>query len=65
MIALFPHIKDNLKNMRQWALNENNLICREISCQNIKTNRYYVDAALDPFTSHGHDGVYKWKNIER
>ncbi len=63
MIALFPHIKDNLKNMSgSEALNENNLICRAIKF--IK-KRYknqigiMCDVALDPFTSHGHDGVYK------
>ena len=44
------------------ALNENNLVCKAI--QLIK-KRYkneigiMCDVALDPYTSHGHDGLLK------
>ncbi|MDA7755980.1 porphobilinogen synthase [Candidatus Pelagibacter sp.] len=63
MIALFPHTKKTMKNeIGTEALNEDNLVCRAI--QYIK-NRYkneigiMCDVALDPYTSHGHDGLIK------
>ena len=60
MIALFPYIPQNKKNkLGTEALNENNLICRALKL--IKKNKKNIgvmcDVALDPFTSHGHDGV--------
>ncbi len=63
MIALFPFTKKNKKNnLGTEALNEDNLVCRAI--QFIK-KRYkneigiMCDVALDPYTSHGHDGLLK------
>ena len=63
MIALFPYTKKIKKNMLGTeALNENNLVCKAI--QFIK-KRYkddigiMCDVALDPYTSHGHDGLLK------
>tara|TARA_B110001452_G_scaffold37432_1_gene28635 strand:- start:1449 stop:2438 length:990 start_codon:yes stop_codon:yes gene_type:complete len=63
MVALFPYIKKNIKNnYGTEALNEENLVCRAI--QYIK-KRYkneigvMCDVALDPYTSHGHDGLLK------
>ena len=63
MVALFPYTKNSLKNqIGTEALNENNLVCRAIKY--IK-NRYkneigiMCDVALDPYTSHGHDGLVK------
>ena len=63
MVALFPHTKNKLKNKYGTeALNEDNLVCRAI--QHIK-KRYkneigiMCDVALDPYTSHGHDGLLK------
>ena len=63
MVALFPCTKKYLKNKEgSEALNENNLVCRAI--QYIK-RRYkneigiMCDVALDPYTSHGHDGLLK------
>jgi len=63
MVALFPHTKNTIKNkMGTEALNEDNLVCKAI--QYIK-KRYkneigiMCDVALDPYTSHGHDGLIK------
>ena len=63
MIALFPYTKKTIKNeIGTEALNEDNLVCRAI--QYIK-KRYkneigiMCDVALDPYTSHGHDGLVK------
>ena len=61
MIALFPHTEKNRKNaLGTEALNDENLVCKAI--QYIK-KRYdneigiMCDVALDPYTSHGHDGL--------
>ncbi len=67
MIALFPYTEKNKKNdLGTEALNEDNLVCRAI--QFIK-KRYkdeigiMCDVALDPYTSHGHDGLLKSNEI--
>ena len=60
MVALFPHISQNKKDKYgSEALNENNLICRSIKRIKKKFPSIGVmcDVALDPYTSHGHDGV--------
>jgi len=61
MVALFPFTKNKNKNeFGDEALNKNNLVCKAI--QYIK-KRYkneigiMCDVALDPYTSHGHDGL--------
>jgi porphobilinogen synthase len=61
MVALFPYTKKIKKNdFGSEALNEENLVCKAI--QYIK-KRYkneigiMCDVALDPYTSHGHDGL--------
>ena len=63
MVALFPHTEKKKKNfIGSEALNEDNLVCKAI--QKIK-NKYQnqigimCDVALDPYTSHGHDGLIK------
>ncbi len=63
MVALFPYTGKNKKNvLGTEALNDDNLICRAI--RYIK-DRYkneigiMCDVALDPYTSHGHDGLIK------
>jgi porphobilinogen synthase len=63
MVALFPYTSKNKKNeIGTEALNEDNLVCKAI--QYIK-KRYkneigiMCDVALDPYTSHGHDGLIK------
>jgi len=67
MVALFPNTKKSLKNeLGSEALNENNLVCR--ASREIK-NKYknqigiMCDVALDPYTSHGHDGLIKSNKI--
>ena len=67
MVALFPQTKIKLKNpLGSEALNENNLVCKAI--RYIK-KRYkneigiMCDVALDPYTSHGHDGLLKNSKI--
>ena len=60
MIALFPFTPTKKKNeIGSEALNPNNLICK--SLRFIKKNYPEIgimcDVALDPYTSHGHDGV--------
>ena len=67
MVALFPQTKIKLKNpLGSEALNENNLVCKAI--RYIK-KRYkneigiMCDVALDPYTSHGHDGLLKNNKI--
>ncbi|MBC50385.1 MAG: porphobilinogen synthase [Pelagibacteraceae bacterium] len=61
-IALFPYIEKKLKTFDgKEALNKNNLICRAI--REIKKNFPEIglicDVALDPYTTHGHDGILK------
>ncbi len=67
MIALFPYTEKRKKNdLGTEALNENNLVCKAL--QRIK-NKYkneigiMCDVALDPYTSHGHDGLLKNKYV--
>ncbi len=67
MIALFPYTNPKKKNADgNEALNENNLVCQAIKY--IKKNYkneigIMCDVALDPYTSHGHDGILKQKEI--
>lgn len=60
VIALFPFIEPNLKDPQgSISTQENNLVCRAIDA--VKTAHPEIgvqcDVALDPFTSHGHDGL--------
>ena len=61
MIALFPYTEPKKKNLiGTEALNENNLVCRALQLIKKKyKNQIGVmcDVALDPYTSHGHDGL--------
>ena len=63
MIALFPYTNKSIKNnLGLEALNENNLVCRAIRLIKKKyRNKIGImcDVALDPYTSHGHDGLLK------
>ena len=63
MVALFPHTEKKRKNpFGLEALNEDNLVCKAIR---LIKKRYknqigiMSDVALDPYTSHGHDGLLK------
>jgi porphobilinogen synthase len=67
MVALFPKTKQTKKNeLGTEALNENNLVCKAI----LQIKKKYkneigimCDVALDPYTSHGHDGLIKNNEI--
>ena len=66
MVALFPYTSTKIKDLiGSESLNENNLVCRAIKYikKRYKNNiGVMCDVALDPYTSHGHDGVLK-KNV--
>ena len=60
MIALFPNTSHRQRDHNgSEALNENNLVCRAIRLIKKKYNKFGImtDVALDPYTSHGHDGI--------
>mgnify|MGYP001196847178 CR=1 FL=1 len=67
MVALFPKTKNTRKNdLGTESLNEKNLVCRAI----LEIKKRYkdqigimCDVALDPYTSHGHDGLVSSKKI--
>ncbi len=60
MVALFPYTPNNKKDKKgSEALNPENLICRSLQLIKKKFPKIGImcDVALDPYTSHGHDGV--------
>jgi porphobilinogen synthase len=59
-LAFFPYTEASLKDERgSEAFNEANLVCK--ACRAIKKEfpqlGLVTDVALDPYTSHGHDGL--------
>ena len=59
-IAFFPYTEPELKDERgSEAFNDGNLVCQ--ACRAIKREfpqlGLVTDVALDPYTSHGHDGL--------
>ena len=67
MVALFPNTNIKLKDKSgSEALNENNLVSKAI----VKIKKKYnnkigimCDVALDPYTTHGHDGILEKNEI--
>jgi porphobilinogen synthase len=63
MVALFPNTNKTKKNhIGTEALNEDNLVCKAIRYIKKRYNNeigIMCDVALDPYTSHGHDGLLK------
>ena len=63
MVALFPNTPQSKKdNIGSEAMNDNNLICRALQIIKKKYKNeigLMCDIALDPYTSHGHDGLLK------
>ena len=67
MVALFPKTQNVRKDeLGTESLNEKNLVCRAI----LEIKKKYknqigimCDVALDPYTSHGHDGLIKSNTI--
>jgi porphobilinogen synthase len=59
-VALFPNTPANLRSEQATeALNPDNLICRAIKAikDAVPDVGVLTDVALDPYTSHGHDGL--------
>ena len=59
-LALFPHTESELRDATgSEALNDQNLVCK--ACRAIRKAvpelGLITDVALDPYTSHGHDGL--------
>tara|TARA_B100000029_G_scaffold87352_1_gene77436 strand:- start:275 stop:1264 length:990 start_codon:yes stop_codon:yes gene_type:complete len=62
MIALFPNTPTDKKDIKGTeALNKNNLVCKTLRLIKKNYNEIGImcDVALDPYTSHGHDGILK------
>jgi porphobilinogen synthase len=61
-IALFPYTDPKLRDETgSEALNPDNLVCRTIRAikKEVPEIGILCDVALDPFTSHGHDGLLR------
>jgi porphobilinogen synthase len=59
-IALFPYIDpDRRDELGSEALNPDNLVCRAARAMKraVPEVGLIIDVALDPYTSHGHDGL--------
>ena len=59
-LALFPNTDSSLRtDDGREALNPNNLVCRALSAikHELPDLGLAADVALDPYTSHGHDGL--------
>ncbi len=67
MIAFFPNTPMNKKNKHgEESLNENNLVCKALRISKKNYNNeigLMTDVALDPYTSHGHDGLINKNRI--
>jgi porphobilinogen synthase len=61
VIALFPYTEPSLKTPEgREALNANNLVCRAVReiKKHVPEIGVLCDVALDPYTDHGHDGIF-------
>ncbi len=61
-IALFPYTDPKLRDAEgSEALNPDNLVCRAIRAikKEVPEIGILCDVALDPYTSHGHDGLLR------
>jgi porphobilinogen synthase len=61
-LALFPHTDHDKRDEHgSEALNEDNLVCRAVRAikQEVPQIGVLCDVALDPYTSHGHDGLIR------
>ena len=68
MVAFFPNTPTNKKNdLGTESLNDNNLVCKALRYSKKKYKNeigLMTDVALDPYTSHGHDGVIFKKQVD-
>ncbi|WP_420100982.1 porphobilinogen synthase [Bosea sp. (in: a-proteobacteria)] len=65
-IAPFPYVEKGLRDPTgSEALNAENLMCRAVRAikREVPQIGIICDAALDPYTSHGHDGVMEGERI--
>jgi porphobilinogen synthase len=66
VIALFPYTDPALKTEDgREATNANNLVCRAVRAikKAVPEIGVLCDVALDPYTTHGHDGVFAGDDI--
>jgi porphobilinogen synthase len=66
VIALFPNTDPKLRTEDgREALNADNLVCRAVRAikQDVPEIGILCDVALDPYTSHGHDGLMDGNHI--
>jgi porphobilinogen synthase len=65
-IAIFPNTQRELRTAdAKEALNANNLVCRAVRAIKVAVPDIGImcDVALDPYTSHGHDGLMEGGEI--
>jgi len=65
-LALFPYTDPGLRDERgSEALNPENLVCQAIRAikKEVPDIGILCDVALDPYTSHGHDGLMRGNKI--
>lgn len=66
-VALFPAIDPSQKCPEgAVAVDPRNLICQALQCARAESQHVglIADVALDPFTSHGHDGVIRDNKVD-
>ena len=66
-IALFPNTPDGLRDDQgSQAFEADNLVCRAVRAikSDVPDMGVICDVALDPYTSHGHDGVLRGEQID-
>ena len=66
VIAIFPYTDPDLRNATgSEAHNPNNLVCQAVRAikKNVPEIGVLCDVALDPYTSHGHDGLMRGDEI--
>lgn len=66
-VALFPVVEQNLKTEKaEESYNRDNLVCRAVRA--IKKSGVNIgvicDVALDPYTTHGHDGIVSGLDVD-
>ena len=68
LLALFPYTSSKKKNnIGKEALNKNNLVCKALKSLKKEFKNdigIMCDVALDPYTSHGHDGIIRNNKID-
>ncbi len=66
-IALFPAVEPKLKTLKaEESYNPKNLVCRAVAAvkKAVPELGIICDVALDPYTTHGHDGIVKEGDVD-